>query len=180
MELVPIFDHPKPTLYAIRYGGETDEFHRLFELWQDPEYLRSFFKEHQNDLEKGFYKTSINNAVRNTLEEAQRLEDRIFDCCEKGHYDLTHSLQSFFQALRNDDYKLYSLQKTKGRQRWLRLYAVRIDVNLYVISGGAIKLTKRMEDRKHTQNEKYKLDQTVEYLKSLNLIDPDDFDVLEI
>lgn len=180
MKLVPIFDDPKPTLYAVQYEGNTDEFHRLFELWQDPEYLRSFFKEHQKDLEQGFYKSSVKDAVRTSLEEAQLLEDRILDCCEEGHYDVAKSLQSFFKALNNDDYSLYSLQKTKARQRWLRLYAVRIAPNLYVISGGAIKLTKLMDDREHTKTEKDKLEQTVEFLKELGLLDPDDFEVLEL
>lgn len=180
MELVPIFDHPKPTLYAIQYEGKTDEFHRAFEHWQDPEYLRRFFKQHQEDLEHGYYQTSINNAVRITRAEAQALEETILDCCEQGQYDSAASLQTFFQSLRDDDYRLYHLQKTKGKERWLRLYAVRIAAHLYVITGGTIKLTRRMQDREHTQIELQKLDEAVEFLKALDLIDPDDFEKLEL
>lgn len=42
---------------------------------------------------------------------------------------------------------------------WLRIYAVRLDTNLFLISGGAIKLTKNM-DKPHLQNELRKLDIT--------------------
>ena len=39
MEIVPIFGE---NLYAVRYPDEEkDEFERLFELWQDPEFLES-------------------------------------------------------------------------------------------------------------------------------------------
>lgn len=42
MEMVSIFGK---NLFAIRYTGEDkDEFSRLFELWQDAEYLESFLK----------------------------------------------------------------------------------------------------------------------------------------
>lgn len=37
MEIIPIFGQ---RLYSIRYKNEAkDEFSRLFELWNDPEYL---------------------------------------------------------------------------------------------------------------------------------------------
>jgi hypothetical protein len=41
MEIVSIFGE---NLFAIKYAGEDkDEFSRLFELWQDAEYLEEFF-----------------------------------------------------------------------------------------------------------------------------------------
>lgn len=52
MEIVPIFGN---YLFAVKYAGETkDEFSRLFENWQDPEYLEVFFVAHKGDLEVGF------------------------------------------------------------------------------------------------------------------------------
>jgi len=52
MEMVSIFGK---NLFAIKYAGEVkDEFSKLFELWQDAEYLEAFFEIHKSDLEKGF------------------------------------------------------------------------------------------------------------------------------
>lgn len=59
------------------------------------------------------------------------------------------------------------LERDKGKglvkNNWLRLYAIRIDKNFFVVSGGAIKLTKKMGDRNHTQLELDKLDLTKKY-----------------
>ena len=40
---------------------------------------------------------------------------------------------------------------------WLRVYALRVDTNLFVITGGAIKLTETMNDRDHLKLELKKL-----------------------
>lgn len=50
---------------------------------------------------------------------------------------------------------LYPLQKSKGKliyQSWLILYAIRIEKDLYVLTGGAIKLTKKMQGREQHDN----------------------------
>ncbi len=36
---------------------------------------------------------------------------------------------------------------------WLRLYAIKLEPGCYVITGGAIKLTRTMEEREHTLKE---------------------------
>ena len=42
-------------LWTVVYDNEdTDEFNRLFDLWNDGEYLRTFFREHISDLRSGF------------------------------------------------------------------------------------------------------------------------------
>ena len=45
------------------------------------------------------------------------------------------------------------LGKEKGRpnrQSWLRLYAIKMNVGIYIITGGAIKHTRTMQEREHT------------------------------
>ena len=46
---------------------------------------------------------------------------------------------------------------------------------MYVITGGAIKLTLKMEEREHTRQELVKLEQVREFLLSENIIDDDSF-----
>lgn len=50
------------------------------------------------------------------------------------------------------------------RPSWLRIYAIRVDVNLFVISGGAIKLTPTMNETDHLILELDKLEITKQYL----------------
>ena len=54
-------------LWAVRYDGDSDNIlYRLFDQWDDAEWLRTFFKEHFNDLVGYFKVTSINQAVLDT------------------------------------------------------------------------------------------------------------------
>lgn len=181
MKLVPIFDNPKPTLYAIQYNDdEQDEFDRLFGLWNNPQYLRDFFNANKSDL-NGYYSIDLNEAIRETYKQAKQLENDILNCCKKGHEEITSSLQTMFIPLNNNDTSISTeLQKTKSRRRWLRIYAIRVDVNLFVVTGGAIKLTRNMQDRDHTREELGKIDRVVDFLREEGLITSDDFETLEL
>lgn len=58
------------------------------------------------------------------------------------------------------------MNKAKGLNKpsWLRIYAIRLDANLFVVSGGAIKLTETMNERAHLIQELRKLELTKAYL----------------
>jgi hypothetical protein len=62
----------------------------------------------------------------------------------------------------------------------LRLYAIRVAPNLFVITGGTIKLTHRMEEREHTHVELEKLEKVKRYLAEEWLFDEIDFELMEI
>lgn len=62
----------------------------------------------------------------------------------------------------------------------MRLYAIRLDPNLYVITGGAIKLTETMNERDHTKNELQKLEQAAVWLKEIGFESSDDYGFIEI
>lgn len=186
LEIVRIIVDPKPTLYAIRFSdSESNELDRNFDLWNDPEYLRNFFEQHSGDLRSynHFHRKeySIEDAVRKTLRDAENLENRLLDIAESD--DGYEVLQTFFRQLNDMETDSYPLQKTKGKlkyQSWLRIYAIRIDSDLYVMTGGAIKLTKKMQEREHTQAEINKMKQVVNFLRSQNLINEDEFKRLEL
>jgi hypothetical protein len=186
MKIVRIIVDSKPTLYAIRFSdSEYNELDRNFELWNDQEYLRSFFKEHAGDLRSYslFHSKeySTEAAVRKTLSDAENLENKLLDLAEAG--DEYQVLQTLFKQLNDMETDLYPLQKSKGKlkyQSWLRIYAIRIDRDLYVMTGGSIKLTKKMQERKHTQVEINKMNRVVEYLRSVNLVNEDEFKRLEL
>ena len=47
---------------------------------------------------------------------------------------------------------------------WLRIYAIRINPETYIVTGGAIKLTQTMQERPHTNGQLTRLNQVRDYL----------------
>ncbi len=183
MEIVRIF---ADCLYAVRYDSEeADEFERLFDQWQDIEYLENFFENNKQDLQHGFYGTfSIEEAVKATREEARRLQQDFRRMARKTATEQNRGLDTLFKPLDNNQYRLIELMKSKAKgnrnRSWLRIYAIKVDANLYVVTGGAIKLTATMKERTHTQKELQKIDRCREYMRMQGLIDERTFKELEI
>lgn len=152
MEIVPIFGE---YLKAIKYPyEEKDEFARLFELWQDAEYLEEFFEFHKADLTSGFWDDiDVNSAIFETYDYAEIFEQRLCELSSQSSKGVKSGLDKIFRPLHNLQTQVISLGKSKAKQNWLRIYALRIESNVYVITGGAIKLTRTMQEREHTNRE---------------------------
>ena len=184
------------SLYAVKYDNETDtfenntfeedantkdEFRRLFKNWSDPEYLDAFFTTHQHDLQKEFYNyISIEDAIFDTIDEAEQLEIELLKLAELGKCEQTKTLQTIFKPLDNREKSVInipSLQACKAKgdwsKSWLRIYAIRINSNMFIVTGGAIKLTEKM-DRPHLENELEKLDKVKAFLTEQDIIDEND------
>lgn len=172
MKIIPIFGE---CLYAIKYDNEAkDEFSRLFELWNDPEYLEFFFTEHYDDLNSGFWKiTQIFEAMFETYEYASELEGKLLTLSGKKISEQKAGLEMLFKPLHNLQSNVYTLGLSKAKATWLRIYALRIEKDVYLITGGAIKLTLQMEVRAHTNEELKKLERCREYLKNRGIFDRD-------
>ena len=67
------------------------------------------------------------------------------------------------------------MKRTIGHSSWLRLYAIKLTSGVYIITGGAIKLTATMQEREHTRKELVKMDKVRRYLLEENIIDDDGF-----
>ncbi|MFX1707502.1 hypothetical protein PV783_26260 [Chitinophaga sp. CC14] len=177
MKLIRIFVPENATtpdgLYSIQYDQkEYSEYTCIMQTWRNQRELRDFFNRNSPDLRNGFWgETSIDEAIVTTITDAVRFEDTLFTCCQ----DINYELQYIFQPLFNTEYRLISLQKSKGkiRRSWLRLYALRIDKNCFIITGGAIKLTNNMRPV-HLQEELSKLERTKRFLQSKNIQIPED------
>lgn len=167
MKILPIF---APHLYAVRYENEAlDELERLFDEWSDIEKLESFFEANSEDLR--YFKIDVDEAVWESLKEANAFRHKILELAKKENPDL----DSIFKNLDNREVRIFELIKQKSKRRWLRIYAIRIDTNVYLITGGAIKLTLQMDDRLHTQKEFDKLERCRNYLKDNQVFDNDSF-----
>lgn len=168
MKIVRIF---AKQLFAFHYTGEEDNsLRRILALWEDPDYIYQFLKENAADIQPGKNFAQLTNEI---IEEGQFLIETILKIINSQEQNLDH----FFKPLDNNEYRIRELSHRKGRRKLLRLYAIRIESNVYLITGGAIKLPLQhlMKDRKHTQKELIRLNTARDYLKSNGIFDEDSF-----
>lgn len=171
MEIKTIFAN---ILFAFQYNGETNnELQRLFSDWNDSELLFNFFEENSADLQSGFYgHISIEDAVLRTIDEAQLLEKNIFNNQKNKEFKF-HKL--FEKNLNKTDslFKELIPKKAYGphEKSWLRLYAIEVSNECYIITGGTIKLTEKMSERIHTIKELDKMKMCLQYLKDNGIYD---------
>lgn len=164
-------------LWAVRFDGEPDnELSKLFARWNNAEWLRSFFIENIDDLSSYFKITDITQAVKDTIEDSEQLECVLLDLSPEA------DLSMLFRPLSNSEASDVMLQKEKARLKrrlkhasWLRLYAIKLVSGVYIITGGAIKLTATMQEREHTRNELTKLEKVRRYLLEENITDETGF-----
>jgi hypothetical protein len=164
-------------LWAVRYDGKIDnELYVLFDQWNDIVWLRNFFKANIGDLENYFKITDINQAIVDTIQDSERLQCLVLDLSPNANLD------KLFRPLDNNRTTDSILEKEKGRLKktfghssCLRLYAINIEPGIYIITGGAIKLTATMQERAHTQQELLKLEKVRRFLLDEHIIDNEAF-----
>lgn len=176
MEFVRVikgYDH----LWAVKEPDkESDELTSLFEHWNDADYLFQFFKENIDDLKSYFKIEKISQAIYDTFEDSDALEELILT------FPYTEELDTLFRPLDVTDMKSMEMTRQKARNwererhdSWLRIYAIRLEPNVYVVTGGAIKLTRAMQDKEHTMIELDKLNRCKDYLIRNDVFDKDSF-----
>lgn len=164
-------------LWAVRYDGMQDNaLFTLFDQWNDVMWLRNFFKENWQDMQSYFKVTSVNEAIRDTIEDSERLEEIIMDISPDADLDrLFRPLENY----RTSDILLGKekarLKRTMRHSSWLRIYAIKLADGVYIVTGGAIKLTFKMEEREHTRKELEKLEKVRSFLLNENIIDDEGF-----
>jgi hypothetical protein len=186
MELVRIFEVQKNKLYAIKFNKkDTDEFRKAFKQWNDVEYLESFFEKNISDLNREFWNyIDVESAVLRTIEESAEFEKYILIAIKEGGENNECNLNNLVFKPLNEYETQIEYQKSKAygteNKSWLRIYAIRVCANVFVVTGSAIKLTATMNEREHTLNELNKIEKVILYLKQNYIIDEDDFGYLEI
>ena len=167
------YDH----LWAVKaQDKEADELTLLFRNWTNGDYLLDFFMEHFDDLKGYFHIERLDEAVSDTFEDAEDLQELVLD------FPYTEHLDSLFKPLDITDAQSTELSREKARNwdrkrhaSWLRIYAIRLDPDVYVVTGGAIELTRTMQEREHTALELQKLNRCKAFLKSNGVFDQDSF-----
>lgn len=144
MEVIEIY---KPYLYSVQYDNEDEnEFDRLFQQWNDLEFVTRFMMENIDYLSDSKWGKTFEpeDASRQVLNEAEGLENLFYELCENVEDNKTPDLDSHFKFLEGK-YKyeiVHPPMKSYGIERpsLLRLYAIKLDSNTYLITGGGIKL----------------------------------------
>ncbi len=168
MRIVRIFAD-QSNLFAFCFKGEKmNELRRLLKLWNDTAYLFEFVKNNKSDVPKNI---PIPTLVFQLIDNANEIDDTLI----KISNDPNRRLEEFFKPLNNQEYRIVELSKQKGRKNYLRLFAIKIDNNCFVITGGAIKFHHLNKDRPHTQKEMLKIDKCRDYLKNNGVFDADSF-----
>lgn len=153
-----------------------DELTQLFEDWNNVSFLLDFFTKNIDDLADYFHIERLSEAIEDTIDDATRLEELIVDL------PYTFNLDELFHPLSPKEEFLSELLREKARNwgrrdhdSWLRIYAIRLEPNVYVVTGGAIKLTRTMQEREHTALELQKLNACRAYFQAEGVFDKDSF-----
>ena len=107
MEFVRVirgYDH----LWAVKEPDkESDELTSLFDRWNDAEFLFQFFKDNIDDLKSYFKIERISQAIHDTFEDADALEELILT------FLYTEELDTLFKPLDVTDTKSMELNDRK-------------------------------------------------------------------
>lgn len=181
MQIVKIYP---PYIYSVQYDDEEEnEFDRLFQSWNDAGQVVEFLEENRRFLKSEVWwkVTEPEDAARQVLDEAEALEelfDELNDNTERGKkpdYD------SHFNYL-GGKYK-YELKWTPMKSygtfhpSLLRIYAIKMASNTYLITDGGIKLSDTIQNspdlKEHVlQN----IDRVRDFLKEQGIIDNEDME----
>jgi hypothetical protein len=169
-------------LWAVKYGSNKKHaFYEFFDRVKDPEWMHEFCTEHLVDAQAKFkYRISVEEAAFQLMQEGEMMKAKLV-ALAKGVLP-GKTLQEMFQPLYPSQSNLLELQLSKGSVKdianqfnpKLRIYAVRFNPQTYAVTGGAIKLTDKMEERLHTELEYRKMLRVRDWLKDEGLFSPDD------
>lgn len=162
-------------LYSIVLNHGKSEYEKVFANWFDPRFVRTYLLENRDYFNDEFYKgESLENALLNIRKEVNEINKRLNN--ESNYQIKENSLDEIFQPLVDEDYKERPLKPSKikldgddhkdFRKSKLRLYAIRISKSTFIVTGGTIKLTKKMKEHADTIFEKKKIDKVVSWLKN--------------
>jgi len=182
LEIIPIFTEQNEGICTIIIGDDgAEELDKIHEQWSDPKYLLAFFTDNKRYLQSGKYENfTINEAVIKTIKDADALFDQLYEIAKNGFTEPQDNLSQLFVPLHKNevgklvDYQQCKAYGLKNDNSWLRLYAIRLNSNTFIITGGAIKLVRSMQDAPYLQKELEKLHLTREYLIENGIIDVDD------
>lgn len=182
MKLISIH---KGYLYSVKFEGEeSDEFNRVIEEVTDVSAVLDFLKANEDMFDSYFgrYFRTKEEAAERIAEEADDMESYLDYLESNARNKKKPDYDNFFQYL-NGMYKCdikYIPMKAYGvnyRMSFIRLYAIKLQPNVYVVVDGGIKLGRTIQESpglKETVLNKIRI--AKEYLQANGIIDAEDMD----
>ena len=178
--MVPIVEN---RLYSIVYDDAEDGvFDLLFEQWSDVNYLVEFFSRHTEYTENKFWKGMDNDPERaalSVIEDASELEPCLIELAENANEEEHPDLDDFFDYLEGDYKYVIRHVSMKGygmkNPSLIRLYAIKMETNVYIIVYGGIKLKKTIQDSPILKDEVLRrINAVMLFMKENGIIDKED------
>lgn len=160
MKIVSIF---ASKLYSFHYDHDSmNIYHKLMDQWMDVLYLRSYGKHNKV--------TDLSIFIKDILVDAEFIQSFM-----AATVNGINNIDEFFRPLDNNEIgnKVLSRQKGKKKGSELRIYAIKIEKGLYVVTGGAIKFSSnfKMSDHPDTAAELINLRKAQDFLTSNGVVD---------
>lgn len=183
MEIREIY---KGCLYSIKFDEtDADEYSRVIALWKDLDYLVNFFKENAREVDQPFWReaglnpdTPIASAER-VASEAIVLASHIRDLAQNAKDGELPDFENFFQPLGGKYSYVRELEPHKSygtfRPSLLRLYAIKLGRNVYLIVFGGIKLGSTIQNSPGLKEQVFRrIDNVMTFLKANGIFEEDD------
>lgn len=157
---------------------DNDIFTVLFtEKWIDTEYIRNFLKTNIEDLNNPFWRGLDLDAASQKIEIERDGFYELFNNINKRKNGFENvSLKDIFKELHKNIHSISTKEDYFRKAKYdmfdsiIRLYAIELEDETFVITGGAFKLSRTME-RPHLKHELKKLREVQSYLKTEGIID---------
>lgn len=176
MNIIAIYP---PYIYSVHYDDKDEnEFDRLLDQWNDVCYLTKFMEDHKSFLKSDVWQRiqEPEDAVRQVLDEADALENLFEELNENAMDGRKPDFDSHFQYL--DKYMLVQPpMKSYGtlRPSLLRMYAIKMKDNVYLITGGGIKLADTIQNSPELKDHVFQdIDRVKAFLKENGIMDNED------
>lgn len=178
MNIVSLFP---PYLYSIQYGDGEDEYNRLMGLWSDVVFLSDFFDANCSLMDPSIWNEATEPEVAASIafDEAYELEHYIEDLNWNTAHGQKPDFDSLFKPL-DGEYVyewVHTPMKAYGPRKpsLLRLYAIKMGTNCYLITGGGIKIFRTMQESPELQQELIKIDKVRSFLREQGIENQEDF-----
>lgn len=158
-------------LYSLQFEHEVKHVWQAIQYdWADAEFVNDFLTQFENDVKKspwGSMKWS--DLLANTVRNVRDMQKNVF-LAAKAQANGADFLDRYFQPLYDLERPLLDFQQVKYKRqkppKWFRMYGIRVDAELFFLTGATIKLAHRMEEHKETEIELRKLNVAKEFLKA--------------
>ena len=173
------------SLFAVHFDEKDfNEYEDAFALWQDLDYLVKYFSDNANLLATDFWKsipipTDYEDLAQIIIDESFDLQEYIEEVASNTANGAEPDFDTFFQELggKYKNLRQYIPQKAYGTNTptMLRLYAIRIEPNCYLVVHGGIKLTPDIQGTPALRQQLFsKIDNVLHFLKVNGILDSDD------